>query len=531
MRPLLAWAALALLLPATRPQESVSVADALRRVRPQDPPPAGSTAALQAARNEVESFQVIVRAGPEPLKGVTAEAGDLKGPGVIPVRNVALFREHYVEVKKPSPKSKEGAGWYPDALIPLSAAKGAPFDVPAGTNQPLWVDVAVPKDAPPGEYAGTVTVSAGGRRVGAADVRLTVWDFALPDVPSMRSNFGSLGRRVAKGHKMDANAPELRALERRYAEAMAAHRLSPPIPGHLYPRSKPDGSVDPSETHAALKEWIETLRVNSFPLHLQGRDPAGKDRERNVKHLQSIWAYLKENGWEKMACVYVLDEPNDADAYEQVRQRAKLIHEAQPGIKVLCTEQPTPSKPEWGTLVGSVDIWVPLWPLFEEKSGAERLAAGEELWSYTALCQGAKGKDTPFWQLDFPLLNYRVPAWTSWRYGMTGLLYWTTVFWEKPEEIWTNPLTYRDAYNMEGALFYPGAGAGIDGPVSSMRLKAVRDGMEDYEYFRLLAEREGAEKARAKVMEIARSWTDWDADPSALLRARTEIGRRLVRTK
>ncbi len=514
---------LCLALLALLAQEAVTAAGPLDRVRPQDKPPAGAVASIQAARNEVESFQVVVRAGVEPLKGVTAEAGDLKGPGVLPRRHIALFREHYIEVKKPSPKSKDGAGWYPDALVPLAA----PFDVPARSNQPLWMDVAVPKDAPPGEYTGTVTVSAAGRRLGAVEVRLTVWDFALPDVPSFRSNFGGLGGRVAKGHKTDPNAPEFRALERRYAEAMAAHRLSPPIPGYLYPRAKPDGSVDPSETHAALKEWIETLHVNGILLRLQGKDPAGQDRERNVRHLQSMWTYLKENGWEKMAYIYVLDEPNDAAAYEQVRRRAKLIHEAQPGIKILCTEQPTPSKPEWGTLVGSVDLWVPLWPLFEEKSGAERLAAGEELWSYTALCQGGKGRDTPFWQLDFPLLNYRVPAWTSWRYGMKGILYWTTVFWEKPEEIWTNPLTYKDAYNTEGALFYPGP----EGPVASMRLKALRDGMEDYEYFRLLAERHGPEKALAKVMEVARSWTDWDADPAALLRARAAIAREIAATK
>jgi len=515
-----------LVLLALFAQETVTAAGPLDRARPQDRPPATAVASLQAARNEVESFQVVVRAGAEPLKGVTAEAGDLKGPGILSQRHIALFREHFIEVRKPSPKSKEGAGWYPDALVPLAAPKGAPFDVPAGTHQPLWVDVAVPRDAAPGEYAGTITVSAAGRKLGAVEVRLTVLDFALPDVPSFRSNFGGLGGRVAKGHKTDPNAPEFRALERRYAEAMAAHRLSPPIPGYLYPRPKPDGSVDPAETHAALKEWIETFHVNGIPLRFQG-----KDREKSVRYLQSMWAYLKENGWEKLAYIYVLDEPNDAEAYEQVRQRAKLIHEAQPCIKVLCTEQPTPSKPEWGTLVGSVDLWVPLWPLFDEKPGAERLAAGEELWSYTALCQGGKGRDTPFWQLDFPLLNYRVPAWTSWRYGMKGILYWTTVFWEKPDEIWTNPLTYKDAYNMEGALFYPGAGVGIDGPVASMRLKALRDGMEDYEYFRLLAERAGADKALAKVMEIARSWTDWTADPAALLRVRSEIAREIAARK
>lgn len=488
---------------AAEPAMTVEFFDGLTRIAPEALVPHTTAPALKAARNEFEPFQIVVRAGEEGLKGVNVEITDLRDEGghVLSRRNLTLYREHYLQVAKPTPKSKEGAGWYPDALVPfLNPIDGtplrnarfaaAPFDVAPNHNQPVWVDLFAPKEAAPGNYSGTVTVTAQGQPAVTVPLRLTVWNFTLPDAPSMRSNFGGFGQRIAEAHQLKAGAPEFRALERRYAEAMAAHRLCPPIPNYLLPKVQPDGSIDPAETHAALKEWIEQLHVTGFPLNLQGRDPLGKDRERSVKYLQAMYAYLKTNGWEKLAYIYVLDEPNDAAAYEEVRQRAKLIHEAQPGVKVLCTEQPTPQKPDWGTLVGSVDIWVPLWPLFEEKAGAERLAAGEELWSYTALCQGEKGKDTPFWELDFPLLNFRIPAWISWRYGMTGLLYWTTVYWGKAGDVWTNPLTYNQ-FNGEGSLFYPGADAGFAGPVASMRLKQIREGMEDYEYLKLLAARAG----------------------------------------
>jgi hypothetical protein len=518
---------------------TVYTVDGLTRVRPHDAPRAAPSVHIKAARNEYEPFQVVVRAGEEGLQGVMVRVSDWRGARgrVISRKHVTLYREHYVEVKTPSPKSKEGAGWYPDALIPFVSPidgkplKGgrfvaAPFDVQPHTNQPVWVDVFVPKDAAAGDYTGTVTVTAQNQKAVTIPVKLTIWNFTLPDMPSLRSHFGGFGRRVAMAHKMDANAPEFRVVERRYAEAMAAHRLCPPIPPYLQPKVNPDGSIDPTETHAALKEWMERFHVNGFPLRLLSADP--KDRERTVRHLQAMFAYLKQNGWEKFAYIYVLDEPNDADAYEQVRQRAKIIHEAQPGIKVLCTEQPTPTKPEWGTLVGSVDIWVPLWPLFEEKSGAERLAAGEELWSYTALCQGAAGKETPFWQIDFPLLNYRIPMWMSWRYGMTGLLYWTTVYWEKAGDVWTNPLTIYERFNGEGVLFYPGVDVGIDGPVASLRLKQIREGMEDYEYFKLLADAGDKEFVNQTVRRLARSWTEWETDASRLLAAREEMARRIV---
>src|SRR5262249_15239537 len=163
----------------------------------------------------------------------------------------------------------------------------------------------------------------------------------------------------------------------------------------------------------------------------------------------------------------------------------------------------SPSDASWGTLVGSVDIWVPLWTLFDEKSVAERQKAGEEVWSYTALCQGKPGGDTPYWQIDFPLLNYRIPAWTSRRYVLSGLLYRTVVYWTSGDP-WANPPNYNKQYNGEGLLYYPGTDAGIEGPVASMRLKALRDGLEDYEYL-LLAGDAGLEKAAW----MASTWAKW----------------------
>jgi hypothetical protein len=526
---------------------NVYTLDGLSRVRPHDRPSAERSVNVKAARNEFEPFQVVVRADAQALRGVNLSAGDFHGPGgqIISRNQITFYREHYVEVTTPSPKSKEGAGMYPDALIPfvnpldgqpLNTArfKGAPFDVEPEANQPVWVDVFVSKDTAPGVYTNTVTVTADAQRPVEIPISLTVWNFTLPDTPSMRANFGGFGERIAAAHKVERNSKEMRVLEERYAGALAAHRICPLIPGYLYPKVNADGSVDPTDTHAALKEWMERFHITGFPISFQGREPLGKERERNAKYLKSIFSYLKDNGWEKFAYIYVLDEPNDATAYEEVRQRAKLIHESEPGIKVLCTEQPTPQEAAWGTLVESVDIWVPLWTLFEEKSAAERLAAGEALWSYTALCQGDKGRDTPYWQIDFPLLDYRIPAWESWRYGITGLLYWTTVYWQKAGDVWTNPVTYgegRYAYNGEGSLFYPGAAAGFAGPVASLRLKQIREGLEDYEYFKLLEQRGDKSWGVQLAARLAESWVKWDEDPQHLYALREEIAKRLNATK
>ena len=531
------WALLLLALPAApvSAPPTVFVVDSLSRVRPKDAPKPLKEARIQAARNEYESFQIVVRAGEGGLKDITVEATDLKGDGdrVIERRHISIFREHYLEIKTPSMRSKEGTGTVPDALIPLTPKPpkppkfvGMPFALSADVNQPLWVDVYVPKTAAPGDYTGMITVSSASQRPVPVPVTLTVWDFELPETPTLRTNFGGLGRRLLTGHGgLKVDTAPYRALERSYAEAMAAHRLCPPIPPYLRPKMGPDGAIDAKETHAGLQDWMRTFHVTGYRVDLPEGDAAGKDRARTVKYLQTLWAYLKENGWEKYAYVIVYDEPNDPKHYEEVRRLAKLVHEAQPGLKVLCTEQPVPENPAWGTLVGSVDIWVPLWALFDEKTVAERQKAGDEVWSYTTLCQGKVGEDTPYWQLDFPLLNYRIPSWTSRRYGLSGLFYWTVVYWLEVDA-WTNPLTLKKQFNGEGCLFYPGTEAGFDGPVASMRLKALRDGLEDYEYL-VLAGEAGA----AKAASIASSWTKWETDPAKVLAAREELAKAVLDKK
>ncbi len=478
---------------------------------------------------------------------MNAAAGPLipKRGEAIPAARITLYREHSIEVRKLSPKSKGAPGWYPDALIPfLDPSTGkppvrarfaaAPFDIAPDSNQPLWVDVLTPKDAAPGEYRGTILISAEGRKPQKVPIELIVWDFALPDTPSMRTHFGdadvnplvSRPPQIAAWRSLDEAGQ--RGLQTAYAELIAAHRICPPVPPFLMPAVNADGSIDPQSTHTALKQWIERFHITGLPIRFLGMDgqgwkgdPLGADRARNARYLSSMYAYLRANHWDKLAYVYVVDEPNSVQAYDDVRARARFVHDEAQGLKVLCTKQPQVRNSAWGSLVGSVDIWAPLWPLFQETAAKERLAAGEEMWSYTALCQGSP--NTPFWELDFPLLNYRIPMWISWRFGITGLLYWSTTNWTSTRDVWTNPLTFDNQYNMEGSLLYPGVDAGVQGLVASIRLKEIREGLEDYEYLRILTERRGKAAAEQVVKKIARTWQDWDTEPLHLLEARAEL--------
>lgn len=516
----------------------------MERIDPLHASPGRAGITLSAARNEYEAFQIAVQSTDDPVLVQDVAVADLVGKdgSKISADRATRYREHAVYVRRPSYNSDARVGLYPDALVPFVSPidgrpltewserkneKGAKYDaiprrVCPGFTETFWIDLLIPADARPGDYKGQAVVKLAGKPGVTVPVELHVWDFTLPEVPAVQSHFGGFGR-VASFHGVKSGTPEFYVIEERYLAALADHRITPEVPRHLLPKRNADGSIDPSKTHAELAAFIKRYHVNAIQVMYLTRVPTGGELEQTKRYLAAMQAYLEQHGWIDGAYIYVLDEPNDKEAYETVRRIGALIHEAAPKIRVLCTEQTRPSKPDWGHLNGAVDVWVPLWPLHDEPTALERLAAGDELWSYTALCQG--GKDPLFWQLDFPLLNYRVWAWLNCRYQMTGLLYWTSCYWGHVKDPWLDQPSFRLAYNAEGMLFYPGCDAGFDGPVVSMRLKQIREGMEDYEYLHLLAAKQGKDKAIAFAQRIGRTWRDWEKDPAKLLAARAELAR------
>ncbi len=514
----------------------------MARVNPLGAKLGGPGARITAARNEYEPFQIAVQATGKPVTVSDIVVGDLVGEEDrrIASKNAVCYREHCVYVRRPSYTSIAPVGLYPDALVPFvnpidgskltewnsrKNKRGAKYDaIPRkifpGFTEMFWIDLHVPADAAPGHYKGEARVKIAGVQPVVVPIELHVWSFALPDTPTVQSHFGGFGR-VASSHGVKPDSAEYHAIEERYLAAMARHRITPDVPRHLLPKVKPDGSIDPSASHAKLAAFIERYHVNAIQVPFGfAADPAGKNRQLTQRYLVAMQAYLAKHGWLDGAYVYILDEPNDKVAYKTVRQRAAVVHEAAPKLRVLCTEQTLPSRPEWGDLNDAIDIWVPLWPLHDEPTAVKRLAAGDELWSYTALCQRGPAL---FWQLDFPLLNYRAWAWINYRYQMTGLLYWSSVYWSHVKDPWLDQPSFRLAYNGEGMLFYPGRDAGFDGPVVSMRLKQIREGMEDYEYLHLLATKAGRQKAMTFAKRVGRTWRDWETDPAKLLAIRAEL--------
>lgn len=518
----------------------------------EDPAGTGTAVNLALARNETRSFQVLMRSD-APVAGITLEAGDLNGPGgaVIPARLARLFRQHQLYLDVPTARNDAfRPGWYPDALIPFdhpltrqplpeARFKAVPFDLPANETHGFWVDVFVPTEAPPGEYRGIYRLRAASGRTVEIPVTVTVWNFTLPDVPTMQTALGAPNERLRSYYAQreregKEKAPtDWAAVDEQVAELLSRHRINAtPAPGALVPQEQPDGSFRiPTEQINAFRQFVDRYHINAYQVpHPRSvvNDPiAQKDR---------LHAWLK--AWDAAAAelnrphvlfyTYLRDEPNDLEAYQYVQKWGTAVREAKSVVKVLVVEQTLTQNPEWGTLYGAVDIWCPLFPLHDPVTAAERQKLGEIIWCYTALCQR---DPTPWWHIDYPLLNYRVPAWIAWRYRMRGILYWGGMsHWRGVDDVWTDPKTLdrrRDGrgynYNGEGSLLYPGRAVGYEGVAESIRVKALRDGIQDYEYLAILERAGKAAEAEKIVLPLAESWFQWEKDPAAYDKARAEL--------
>jgi hypothetical protein len=564
------------------PKIKLTALNSMQRIG-QDQEPYGATEVkISAARNEVESFQVVVAAPRENISVVKVNLSDLTGKNGAKIgkENIQLLREEYVRVRMSTARAELPPGLYADPLVPfinpitgqpiepLTESRkrwgepitrsgydmyAVPFEVFKGQNQALWVDVRVPKNIPADTYRGELHVQGQGGISGQIGVCVAVWDFTLPDGPTHRNHFGNFSN-VSRYFNIERGSDRFRQIEMQYCQAMAEHRINPPIPDHLLPRVNDDGSLEiVPERHKALKEFMEKFHVTDFeiPRASFARLPSSTtspdyktispaNREKAQRYYKDFYKYLQDNGWEKRAYLYMLDEPNLRENYEQVLVLGQLVHEAVPQLKCLVVEQTYLQDPSWPDMDPAVDIWCPLWSFIDRQTIEEKIAQGDEVWSYTALVQrspqyhpqyeSVKDYDPPYWHIDRPLTVYRIPTWINYQYDITGLLYWSTV--TTVIEPWWNPaFAHPRHYNGCGFLFYPGTPCGIDGPVCSMRLKNLRDGMEDCEYLAMLEKLAGKQAVKKIVDTIAPNWWNFSKDPNDFLAARKELAEQILRLK
>ena len=123
---------------------------------------------------------------------------------------------------------------------------------------------------------------------------------------------------------------------------------------------------------------------------------------------------------------------------------------------------------------------------------------GSSLWTYTCV---NPSYPNPTYHLGDNLISSRLLNWMMYEYGITGNLYWSTMYVKngavdvdtKIDDMYAYPLRSGEV-NGDGYLLYPGSAYGVKGPIGSIRLQSIRDGVEEYN---LLYALEGYAKARS----------------------------------
>lgn len=535
---------------------------------------------VEAARGEWEPLQVVLTGTPEELRPLTlALEGPVNAEGA-KLPPGALFRGDFVRVLRSTEYAPLPPGEYVDPLVPIPDGKPLISQPVANDgkavgeqlNQPVWIDFRIPGEAKPGLYRGAVVLrGAGGQEVARSAFEVTVRDFKLPGMPSLKSSIGMDPERVAVIHGLEKGSEPFNRMCRRYEDLLADHLLSPETfwgSTEVYDAAHGTASLDreglpglgtPREIyrHFFEEKHLRNGSIAFWPEWPLG-DAFGKDRETALAMLAQLMKQFDQQGWADRIAVNcgAVDEPDSREKYDEVRRHGAFFHELgqRCGVRLpmWLTEPPVPDSWWWGTLHGAVDIWVPhvsdVWEDLEGRKTRQieaRLRKGEEVWMYPAMVQAPDGwlkqhgkpktltgGNPPAWLLDFPPMNYRIFAWAAPLCGITGILYWDTVEWRKGIDPWQRADTYEQEgqpYNGDGLLIYPGyrGSVGFEGPLPCVRLKWIREAMEDHAYFRLLEEMGKGEWARQQIRRVCRGMGDWDASPEAMFQVRRDLAARL----
>jgi Domain of unknown function (DUF4091) len=502
------------------------VVSGLERVGKTDAQGTTSSINLSSARGETVDSQVVVQGIGSGLTNVNLSASALTGPNgaTIPASNITLYREYYISVTGTASygggsNPPLGSGTYPEPLIPFvdpetgsplcgtsAALKACNATVSAGQNQPYWIDITVPHGAsnsPAGTYTGSISITSNQGNA-TVPVTLTVWNFELPAQPSELSLWT-----LWSANSGNTTATLAKALMRNKVMGWydVASSASSDVTSFGLNRSGLDNSyfigIQCSGSYSSLPS---TSQINTAAAGF----PSGLGLD-----------------------FYLADELNGcSSAYSALKTMGLNAHAANRSVKtMMTTNAPDPNLYNEGDGRSAIDHWVLLdsvqqWPALPFTAG------GSDLWSYTS-CNTGYG-NTPEWMVDYPPINERMQAgFLNWTQGAKGILYYRADGWSAGNAIgsWNNVDTTACGGGLgrpgDGIFLYPPAPIASTESAPGIRLKAIRDGIQDYEYAQILKNLNQLNILNTAITPIAGSWTSWTKDPNALESARQQLGQLL----
>ena len=440
----------------------------------------GTTVKLRGGRGETLGVQLL---------GTSAQRLTLPPEAA----TVSGFAVRTLKVKEPSTSmygESRGQGDYPDPLVPIAAVGEA-----AG-----FFDVAILPSAKPGLYAGTLVLADRTLPVvlTVEPVRVEVarqpfvWVFYLP-------------KEIARRHGVaDDDGPEQLAWESKYVALFRAHGC------FLASDERP-------ARFAARRAFLDGTRY--WPVGFDSGSDAAATAD--VKAWLTLFAGLPQ-----IPFAIPVDEPHTKEARAQVRHLGEIVAQAGGGRPKFLRAVTAPPSPDYDS---AVDVYLSPDPF--PTQAAARAATGQRFWTYNGRPPQAGSMI-----VDTDGIALRTWGWIAERYGVELWHAWEGLYWTDrynrggTTDVMTQAITFderkkggEDFGNGDGVLVYPG-------PLPSLRLKALRRGLQDRLLVRTLAGCGAQKEADAIVRRLvpralgeASGQTSWSRDERAWEAARGEL--------
>ncbi len=471
---------------------------------------------FEGARGETEGAQLILRT--EGTARFDVEMGDLtSGTGeTIPSSAATVYAQRYAYTSKGF--TGFPADDYPDALVPMEYYKKAEENhTEADKNQGIWIDLKIPGEAGAGTYTGICTVRTEDNAI-EVPVSAEVYDFNMPSAPYMRSTY-----LIWQDWLMDGELDNTIEKYGDYYDTLLDYNLT----AYYFPAET--GDVD--GFIACLRQYYPRVASYGIPYRdqtavFEDGNPYGGTAGESYKsidyvlleeYLTAIARASKEDGtnyFEKMYYYFdrVYDEVSE-DRYPQMRAciaATNALEEKVAGQQEL-PEEMAASLAEAKHLMSVVHGWqeefaqykeLMVSPLYDNLGSTKNIEMYEELveQEYTIESYGTiQSFPYPTRMIDEYLITGRDVFWSKFDYRLTGDLFWNVngycnwgagnvVGYGRISDLYGT--SCRDGVtDGDGYLFYPGRPYGSEKPFPSLRLMAVRDGIDDHSYLSLLEEK------------------------------------------
>lgn len=384
------------------------------------------------------------------------------------------------------------------ALFPDYLKEERQINIAGNTYNAVWLTISIPRNAEAGSYSGRMIVKSGqGEK--SMPLLVEVYPLLVSETRNMKVSEWYNSRNLTSFYEGgQIYSDEWFGMLKKVADNMAKHRQNVfQVPASSISISKnaegdyqfdftlfdkianvfwETGKMDFLETGDMFRfkeDWFSTeiMFSNLVVRNEEGERTSVTGDQVLPFLLSALEGHLRQKKWLSKTLFHVKDEPSIHNAVSY-NEASKYIHNCAPDLRRI-------DAIETSFVTNNLEIAIPKLDFFEA-SYADYMKAykkGTELWYYTVGIYQASYLLNK--TIDMPLIDSRLIPWLAYKYNATGYLHWGWNHWTE------DPFNKMGMHIGDGWMVYPSK----TGFLNSLRWEELRNGLQDYEYFKLLEDK------------------------------------------